>query len=481
MHDLVLCDGLVVTPAGLWRASIGIDGEKVTGVAPLHELHAAKRTVDCSGLVILPGLIDPHVHFGTAEVDDDDTMLEDFRHDGRDWILGGVTTICTTTLIGPVPLTELLSRALRCAQGHSWCDYRFTTCVTTPKQIEDIAAVLGQGSISFKFFPGYAGAQAIDFGMNPDGVSPDFFMDACRAIRAASPSAFAAIHAEEPSVRGVLVDRLRAQGRAANLVTWAETSPGWAESIQVYACALIAAAQGVGLYPVHVSSAETASTVRTLKRENAPIVAETLCAYLCTTAEALDELELGAKAKIQPPVRDPVNQEALWAAVQDGTIDVIGTDSNTYSARYKESTDFWECRVGINQQGADMLALLWDEGVRKGRISPLRLAQITSENAARRFGLYPRKGAISPGSDADLVILDPERETVLGVERYRSKADYSIWQGRRVKGIPHMTLLRGRVVAQDGEIVDDRPQGRFLDDVPTSSDWRPSRLTEAVA
>jgi dihydroorotase-like cyclic amidohydrolase len=468
VHDVILHGGLVVTSSGERHASVAIDGETVTAVAPASELGKARRVVDVNGRILLPGLIDPHVHFGTAEVDDDDTMREDFRHDSRDWVLGGVTTVATTTLIGPVPLTDLLTRAIRCAEGHSTCDYRFTTCVTTREQIDDIPAVVSRGSLSFKFFPGYSGEQALDFGMNPDGVPPDLFMDACHAIRSASPAAFAAIHAEEPTIRGILMDRIRSEPGAANLVSWAQTSPGWAESIQVYAFALIAGAQGVGLYPVHISSAETASTVRTLKRERVPIVGETLCAYLCTTAEELDSLGVGSKAKIQPPIRHSANREALWAAVQDGTIDIVGTDSNTYSASYKESADFWDCRVGINQQGADMLPLLWNEGVVKGRISAPRLSQITSENAAKRFGLYPRKGTIAPGSDADIVVLDPEREATLGVERYRGKTDYSIWQGRRVTGVPSMTLLRGAIVAENGELVDDRPRGRYLADVPES-------------
>src|SRR6266571_466709 len=126
MHDLILRDGLVVTPLGERHASIAIDGEKIAAVAPARELGSAKRVIELDGEVVLPGLIDPHVHFGTAEADDDETMLEDFRRYSRDWILGGVTSIATTTLIGPVALTELLSRARRCAEGHSTCDYRFT-------------------------------------------------------------------------------------------------------------------------------------------------------------------------------------------------------------------------------------------------------------------------------------------------------------------------------------------------------------------
>jgi dihydropyrimidinase len=124
--------------------------------------------------------------------------------------------------------------------------------------------------------------------------------------------------------------------------------------------------------------------------------------------------------------------------------------------------DFWECRVGVNIQFADTLPLMWHEGINGGRISLTQLAEVTSANAARRYGLYPRKGAIQVGSDADLVVVDPDREMTLGVDRYRGLSDYSLWEGRKVKGAPVMTFLRGELVMEDGEIVATSPKGRHI-------------------
>jgi dihydropyrimidinase len=203
-------------------------------------------------------------------------------------------------------------------------------------------------------------------------------------------------------------------------------------------------------------------TVRDLRRQGVKIVGETLALFLNTTAGEMDEAGMGGKAKIQPPLRHAEDQERLWRGIQEGDIAVIGTDSLTYSSRFKEGVDFWDCRVGVNIQFADTLPLMWDAGVRLGRISLNQLADVTSGNAARRFGLYPRKGAIAPGSDADLVVVDPDRDLTLGVDRYRGRTDYSLWEGRRVKGAPVMTFLRGELVMENGELATDQPTGRHI-------------------
>ena len=146
-------------------------------------------------------------------------------------------------------------------------------------------------------------------------------------------------------------------------------------------------------------------------------------------------------------------------------LSVVGTDSLTYSSSFKTDGDFWDCRVGINLQVADTLPLLFHEGVNKGRIDLVTLSRILSENAAKLYGLYPKKGALAIGSDADIVVLDPEKDAVLGVDRMRSRADYSLWEGRQVKGIPVKTFLRGQLVMEDGEIVAEQPSGRFVEQV----------------
>ena len=261
-------------------------------------------------------------------------------------------------------------------------------------------------------------------------------------------------------MRGILIDELRRSGRRDYLTAWAETSPEWAESVQIYTYGAIANQLGCPLYPVHISAAQSVETIAALKAQGFPIVGETIAYFLSTTAPEMDANGAGAKGKIQPPIRFEKDRERLWRGIKEGTLSVVGTDSLTYSARFKESGDFWDCRVGVNMQVADTLALLFDEAINRRGVNLVTLARVLSENAARMYGIFPRKGAIAAGSDADLVVVDQEKDMTLGRQRYRGRADYSLWEGRNVKGVPVMTFLRGQQVMENGEIVGDKGFGR---------------------
>jgi dihydropyrimidinase/dihydroorotase len=463
MFDLILRDGLVVTPTSVIQGGVALQNGRIVRVGADEELGTASRTIDLGGRILLPGLIDPHVHMGMSGTIGDDTMVEDFRHNSMDFLVGGVTTLTSTTIPGgPSSIVDAFDRAIACSEGKSWCDYKFTSIPSFPNHVDEISEIRAKGGVDFKFFTGFAGEQAADMGYNPEGIPLDLFYLACEQIAKSGAPAFAKIHAEDPFVRGVLIDRLRESGRADKLVAWAESSPEWSESLQVYSYGLVADSLGVPLYPVHVSSWHTVDTIRRLKAEGMNVIGETVVAFLLTTADEMDQAGMGGKAKIQPPIRRSRDRDALWKGIADGTISIVGTDSLTYTSKDRTDADFWDCRVGLHLQSADTLALMYDEGVRRRRIDLLTLAKVLSENAARLYGLYPRKGAIVPGADADLVVFDPDASAVLGPDRYRGNTDYSIWSGREVRGVPVMTLLRGDLVMQDGEIVGDRPSGLHL-------------------
>jgi dihydropyrimidinase len=461
--ELVLKDGKVVTPTGVLNGGVAIADGKIVAIGADADLPPGHRELKLDGRILFPGLFDPHVHFGFGgKTFGDDSMLADFEQDTRECLIGGVTTVSTTTLIGNDPLPDLFTRALRCGTGHSWCDFKLTSCVNNFEQAASIPAIVKSGGVSFKFFTGFIGAQAEAFGINKNGINPDLFYTACKALAASAPGAFPMIHAEEPYLRGLLVDEMRRQGRKDLLTAWAETTPEWAESVQVFTYGHIANQFRLPLYPVHISSAHTVKTIRYLRQQGIPIIAETLALFLSTTAPEADAKGLGTKAKIQPPIRFETDRESLWSAIRDGTIMVVGTDSLTYSASFKEEAEFWECRVGLNLQVADTLPLLFDEGINRGRVDLVTLARVVAENGARLYGMYPKKGAIVCGADADLVVIDPDREATLGRARYRGRTDYSIWEGRRVKGVPVMTLLRGNLVMQDGEIITEKKLGKHV-------------------
>jgi dihydropyrimidinase len=213
---------------------------------------------------------------------------------------------------------------------------------------------------------------------------------------------------------------------------------------------------------VHVSTGMTVDTIEHLQKSGLSVIGETLSFFLSATAEEMDDAGMGAKAKIQPPIRHDADRNRLWKGVRDGVISIVGTDTLTYSAQFKEGVNFWDCRVGVNVQQPDVLPLIWNEGIHRSQIDLMTLVKLLSENAARRYGLFPKKGAIAIGSDADLVVVNPDKEVRLGVNRFRGKSDYSLWEGRLARGLPVMTFLRGELVMQDGEIVTERPAGTYL-------------------
>src|SRR5260370_39339068 len=171
-------------------------------------------------------------------------------------------------------------------------------------------------------------------------------------------------------------------------------------------------------------------------------------------------INAGGKGKMQPPIRVQTARERLGGGIKDGPLSVIGTDRLTYSASFKERGDFWDCRVGVNNQVADTLALIFDEAVNRRGIDLVTIARALSENAARMYGIYPKKGVIAVGSDADLVVVDPEAEVTLGRHRYRGRTDYSLWEGRKLTGTPVMTFLRGQLAMENGQMVGKKGFGQ---------------------
>jgi dihydropyrimidinase/dihydroorotase len=465
--DLVLRNGRVVVPGDVIEdGGVAISDGRVVHVGTSSTMPKADTTIDLEGRIAFPGLFDPHTHFGGGDALGHESMIEDFRRATRDCLVGGVTTIATTTVIADRSLPELVTDAIAAGTTNSWCDFRITAPVSTRKQVEQIAAAAALSVVSFKFFPGYVGEQAEGFGMDPAGCTPDFFYEACEAIAKVGDPAFAMIHAEEPHVRRLLGDRMQIAQRSDDLVAWAEATPSWAESVQIFQYGCVARDLGVPLYVVHLSAAHSVETIEALQAKGWDLIGETLTSFLTMTATDVQGRGLGAHAKVQPPIRFEEDLERLWSGVLGGSITIVGTDSINYSSGFKCHDTFWHARAGLNLQMADTLPLLFDAAVHRRGMALPDLAKLLSENAARRYGMFPRKGAITPGSDGDIVVIDPLQEVQLGVERYRSGADFSIYEGRRVRGAPVMTFLRGELVMADGEIVAAQPSGRYATEMP---------------
>jgi len=459
--DLVLKGARVITPeAEIVGGVVAVKDGRIAAVEGPASKAAGAKELDLRGRILFPGMFDPHCHLGSGDERSWDYMARSFAQDTKDCLIGGVTSIATTTVLMPDPLPENFRHTIEAGNGRSHVDYRVTSVVLSRDHVKQIPEIVRLGGLSFKFYCGYCLDLAEKMGMNREGVPTDMFYEACEQAASTGAPVMMMIHAEEPHVRRLLASRLRAQGRE-DLVAWAQHSPQWSEAVQVLQYGVITKDFGLPLYVVHISRAPTIDLIEYLSSTGMPIIAETLACFLSSTAQENEERGCGIKAKIQPPIRFAEDRDRLWKGIASGTITAIGTDTIPYTSKYKGKTPFWEARPGLNIQTIDTLPLLLTEGYHKGKVDLRTLARLLCENPARYFGAAPRKGRIAAGADADLVVIDPDKEATLGLHRMRGGSDYSIWEGKKVRGLPVMTFLRGKLVMKDGEIVGE-PTGRCL-------------------
>lgn len=460
--ELTLRNGLVVTPSGVLRGGIAVSGGVITHVGADATLPRGTEDVDVGGKVIFPGVIDPHCHLGVGDGHGPEKLESDFVTESRDAAAGGVTTLVSTTVFGTESRVWAVEDGIRRGTGTSQVDFRFNVVMTLREHCAEVAELTQRlGCRSFKFFTGYNGAQAASFGMLPEGVVWDFFWEACEAIAAAHPRAFPMIHAEEPNARNMLNDRMRATGRTDYLQSWHEASPNILEPIQIYPAALIAHEHGCPLYVVHVSAWESVELIRDLHARGWDVVGETLGAFLYWTAGEGDAKGLGAYGKIQPPIRGPRDRDELWRGVNDGTITLIGTDCQQYTIESQQG-DFWDARVGLGPLMGTLLPSCVTAGLRQGRCSLDTLARTLAENTARRFDLYPQKGVLQVGSDADVVVFDPNASKPAKAAELHSISGYTIYEDEELYGWPELVYVRGTLVSKDGAIVAEQPIGRYV-------------------
>lgn len=464
MADLTLRNGLVVTPTAIVRGGLAVGGGKILAVAADAMLERGQTDLDVAGKLIFPGVIDPHTHLGVGHGQGIKMGFEKFQREffseSQDAATGGVTTVISTTRFGPGSQTAVADAMIEAGKGHSYVDYRLSAGISNRDHIREIPDLIARGVRSFKFLLGYHGGQARSLGAPPEGIGWGIFYEACEAL-AAHPGTFAMIHAEDPTIRDITVPRGRAQGRKDFLQAWHEANPDLLEPMQIYPAALVAREKGCPVYVVHTSAAESVDLILYLKQQGVNITGETLAAYLYYTDQECDERALGAYAKVQPPIRSAKDRDRLWRGLNDGGISCVGTDCLLYSKEYRQG-DFWDANVGLGPGMSCTVPAIYTSGVLAGRITIETMAKVLSENTARRFGMYPQKGVLQPGSDADIVVIDQHREMTVRAENLKSAAGYSIYDGLTLRGIPAMTFVRGQLVARDYEIVADRPQGMYV-------------------
>jgi dihydropyrimidinase len=446
--------GTVVTASETFVADVYLSDGRVTGIGKGLDL-PIEADIAAEGCLVLPGGVDPHVHLDFPSLDT--TTADDTTSGTSAAACGGTTTIVNFALQrGGEPLTKALERSLAEAEGKAVIDYGFHVVVTdlSRKRLGELDEIVHAGASSVKMFMAYPGELMVD--------------DATLLVvmeRIAEQGGLPMIHAENGSAIQVLVERALEEGHTSP--QWhGRTRPTILEAEAVHRAIVLAELTHAPAYFVHISSADAAQEVAAGKARGLAIYAETCPHYLTldNTVYEGDDFDI-AKYVMTPPLRTPADQIALWQRIKRGDLDVISTDHCPFCMLGQKDAgigDFSKIPNGVG--GVQYrLPLLYDRGVSTGQISLERLAAITATNPARLFGLYPQKGTLAIGSDADVVVFDPSAETVISAETSPSKVDYSIYEGLRCEGAVRHVFSRGVQVVTNGELSGRVGHGQYVE------------------
>jgi len=452
--DLVIRDGKIVTSRDIFKAGIGVDEGKIVAVAKDANLPKASVTLDAGGNFVLPGPIDAHVHFR----DPGSEHREDFETGTKAAAAGGITTVFEMPICTPaVSSADIFKRRRSILEKRAVVDFALYGGAGT-HNIDKILDIADAGAIGFKTFmttplkereKEFEGIFVTDDG--------SLFQVLETVAKTKLPSC---IHAENNAVIQHMIERLRKAGRK-DPMAHVESRPSFAEAVAISTVITLSEAAGARAHIVHMSTREGVQLIKSAKASGKAITVETCPQYLTLTAEVMKKM--GPYAKINPPLRSMEHIEALWRGLNDGTIDIVASDHAPYTKEEKDLgwNDIWRAFSGAPQVET-MLPLLLTK-VNEGKLSLNKLTKITSESVAKIFGVYPKKGAIHVGSDADFVVVDLKKVQKISAEKMYSKAkDITLYDGWRVRGVPIMTLVRGTLVMKDGEVIGKPGYGDFI-------------------
>jgi len=442
--ELVVRNGLIVTAAGRTDGDLRIRNGTVAEIGRNLTPAAGARVIEAKGMLVLPGGVDPHVHLTPTRTATTLKGADDYTSGSRAALAGGKTTISNfITQSADADLKATLAEAVDLVKKQAIADVILHVTAADPNPIgpSDVAMFADRGFTPKIFM-----------------VRPAFDLNAAayvNLIRAAGAAGLLTmVHCEDASIISTTQQRMMAEGRGAlKGQNFAESRPVVAEEIATGRAVGISEATGAPIYIVHISSERAMRAAEAGRARGLPVFTEVRFLYLHLTRERFDEPD-GAIYTGDPPLRDKSDADYLWSALARGTVDVVDTDHVGYTREDKldPSLDIVNHRPAGNYLQVQ-LPLLYSEGVRKGRITLERMVALSSTNPAKLFGLYPRKGTIAVGSDADVVIWDPNLKRTVRDQDQLANAKFSIFSGWELTGWPIVTIRRGEVVYQDGKIL----------------------------
>lgn len=451
MYDLVVKGGTVVNSTGIHNVDIGIQDGRIVELAPNL---SGREQIVASGYLVIPGGVDPHVHLeiqaGTAFTSDT------WETGSKAAALGGTTTVID--FVEPYypsqPLLEAFQRRLAEACGKSSVDFGFhmTLCDAGEHTLSQVPAVIERGMRSFKVYTTYEGFHLED---------PEL-LAVLRAVGEAGGMVM--VHAESDAIVQDSIRRLQAAGRLST-ADFPDSRPAVAEKEAIERTLTLAGYTGTPVYIVHISTSSGARAVASARARGQNAWGETCPQYLLLDDSRIETGGIeGAKYVCCPPLRSPEDNTFLWSALIDGMLHTIGTDHCAFNFQGQKDLgreSFLKIPPGL--PGIELrLALIYSYGVKTRRISLNQWVDLCCASPARLFGLYPKKGALVPGADADIVLFDPEHPSTITQSCLHENVDYTPYEGMRLGGSVHTTILRGQVLVRNREWVADAPQGEYL-------------------
>ena len=452
--DTLVVNGTVVSATDTYAADVAITSGKIVAVGQALARDNTTRIIDAKGRYVMPGGIDVHTHldmpFGGT------TSADDFETGTRAAAFGGTTTLIDFAIqYKGQPLRAAFDAWMQKAASKATTDYAFHCIITDlpNARLDEMAELVREGVPSFKLFMAYPGVFMLD--------DATIF----KAMQKASKiGGMICMHAENGGAIDVIVQQALAEGKTAPKYH-ALTRPTTAEAEATSRAVALAEMAGSPVYIVHLSCNEALEKVREARDRGLPVYAETCPQYLYLSLDDMDKPGFeSAKYVFTPPLREKWHQEKLWTGLKQDHLQVVSTDHCPFC--FKEQKEMGKddfTKIPNGGPGIEhRMSLIYSGGVAKGRFSVNRFVELVSTTPARIFGLYPQKGTIAVGSDADLVIFDPNREHTISAKTHHMRVDYSMFEGITVKGMPDIVLSRGRVVVDGDQFHGKAGQGNFL-------------------